>query len=331
MKSGLDWGKLAAFGGVWVRKHFSTASPSVSISNGVANMKLARYIYKSQESYGVLQGQSLFSLPALATVLHATLPATLEEFVALGRIAQVTVESLLAIADEDMLETVSVPLSQVQLLAPLKSPPKILCLGWNYVDHTVETKTQPPTEPVVFMKPHTAIANPNQNIVKRPFVTELDYEGELAVVIGKTAKDVSTTEAMNYVFGYTIFNDVSARDFQFKDKQWTRGKGFDTFAPIGPCIVTRDQIRDVDNLGIKTWVNGELRQDGNTRDMLFNIPQIIYHLSRVMTLEPCDIIATGTPSGVGMAMKPQKWLKHGDNVRIEVDGIGILENNVEER
>jgi 2-keto-4-pentenoate hydratase/2-oxohepta-3-ene-1,7-dioic acid hydratase in catechol pathway len=331
VKSGLDWGKLAAFGGVWVRKHFSTASPSVSISNGAADMKLARYIHKTQESYGVLSDQTLISLPALAAVLRAMLPASLEEFVALGQSAQVTVESLLAIADEDMLETVSVPLSQVQLLAPLKSPPKILCLGWNYLDHTAETKTQPPKEPVVFMKPHTAIANPNQNIVKRPFVTELDYEGELAVVIGKTAKDVPEVDALKYVFGYTILNDVSARDFQFKDKQWTRGKGFDTFAPTGPCIVTRNQIRDVSNLGIKTWVNGELRQDGNTRDMLFNIPQIIYHLSRVMTLEPCDIIATGTPSGVGMAMKPQVWLRDGDVVRIEVEGIGALENPVEER
>jgi 2-keto-4-pentenoate hydratase/2-oxohepta-3-ene-1,7-dioic acid hydratase in catechol pathway len=294
-------------------------------------MKLARYIHKNQESYGVLKDQTAISLPDLAAVLHATLPSTLEEFVAWGRSVQVTVESLLAIADEDMLETVSTPLTQVRLLAPMKSPPKILCLGWNYVDHAAETKTPPPTEPVVFMKPHTAIAAPNQNILKRPFVHELDYEGELAVVIGKTAKDVPESEALNYVFGYTIFNDVSARDFQFKDKQWTRGKGFDTFAPTGPCIVTRDQIPHVDNVGIKTWVNGELHQNGNTRDMLFNIPQIIYHLSRVMTLEPCDIIATGTPSGVGMAMKPPKWLRDGDTVRIEIEGIGVLENQVKEQ
>ena len=293
-------------------------------------MKLARYIHKNEESYGVLKEQTVISLPKLATSLQATLPTTIEEFIVSGQIAQVTVESLLAIADEELIEKLSVPLSQIQLLAPIKSPPKILCLGWNYIDHAAETKTAPPEEPVVFMKPHTAIIGPDDKIVKRPFVKELDYEGELAIVMGKTAKDVPESEALNYVFGYTILNDVSARDFQFKDKQWTRGKGFDTFAPTGPCIVTRDQLPDTSNLQIHTWVNSELRQNATTHDMLFNIPQIIYHLSRVMTLEPCDIIATGTPSGVGMAMKPQVWLKNGDVVRIEIKGIGTLENTVEE-
>ncbi len=187
-----------------------------------------------------------------------------------------------------------------------------------------------PAEPVVFMKPHTAIIGPGEKIIKRPFVKELDYEGELAIVIGKMAKDVSESEALDYIFGYTIFNDVSARDFQFKDKQWTRGKGFDTFAPIGPCIATRDELPNTANINIRTWINGEQRQNGSTKDMVFNICQIIYHLSRVMTLEPCDVIATGTPSGVGMAMNPQVWLKHGDNIRIEIDNIGTLENVVEE-
>jgi 2-keto-4-pentenoate hydratase/2-oxohepta-3-ene-1,7-dioic acid hydratase in catechol pathway len=294
-------------------------------------MKLTRYIYKNEESYGVLKEQTVISLPKLADSLHATLPTTIEEFVVSGQIAQVTVESLLAIADEELIEKLSIPLSQVQLLAPIKSPPKILCLGWNYIDHAAETKTAPPEEPVVFMKPHTAIIGPDEKIVKRPFVKELDYEGELAIVIGKKAKDVPESEALKYVFGYTILNDVSARDFQFKDKQWARGKGFDTFAPTGPCIVTRDQLPDTSNLQIRTWVNSELRQNGTTHDMLFNVPQIIYHLSRVMTLEPCDIIATGTPSGVGMAMKPQTWLKSGDVVRIEIEGIGTLENKVDEQ
>ena len=293
-------------------------------------MKLARYINKNEESYGVLKQETVISLPQLATSLQATLPASIEEFVVSGQITQVTVESLLAIADEELIEKLSVPLSHVQLLAPIKSPPKILCLGWNYIDHAAETKTAPPEEPVVFIKPHTAIIGPDEKIVKRSFVRELDYEGELAIVMGKKAKDVPESEALKYVFGYSILNDVSARDFQFKDKQWTRGKGFDTFAPMGPCIVTHDQLPDPSNLQIKTWVNGELRQNGTTHDMLFNIPQIIYHLSRVMTLEPCDIIATGTPSGVGMAMKPQKWLINGDTVRIEIQGIGILENIISE-
>jgi 2-keto-4-pentenoate hydratase/2-oxohepta-3-ene-1,7-dioic acid hydratase in catechol pathway len=294
-------------------------------------MKLARYIHKNEESYGILKDETVISLPKLATSLHATLPESMEEFVASGQIARVTVESLLALADQEEVDAVSVPLSQVQLIAPIKSPPKILCLGWNYLDHDAETKTAPPEEPVVFMKPHTAIVGPDDKIVKRPFVRELDYEGELAVVIGKKAKDVPEAEALNYVFGYIILNDVSARDFQFKDKQWTRGKGFDTFAPTGPCITTRDQLPDSSNLNIHTWVNGELRQNGSTKDMVFNVAQIIYHLSRVMTLEPSDIIATGTPSGVGMAMKPQTWLKSGDVVRIEIEGIGVLENTVAEK
>jgi 2-keto-4-pentenoate hydratase/2-oxohepta-3-ene-1,7-dioic acid hydratase in catechol pathway len=291
-------------------------------------MKLARYVYKDEKSYGILKEQTIISLPKIAAILAATLPTTIEEFIALGQIAQVTVESLMAIADEDMVEEASFQMSQVQLLAPIRFPPKILCLGWNYIDHAAETKITLPAEPVVFMKPHTAIIGPGEKIVKRPFVEELDYEGELAIVIGNKAKNVPESEALNYVFGYTILNDVSARDFQFKDKQWTRGKGFDTFAPTGPCITTFSQMPDTSNVGIKTWVNGELRQNGSTRDMIFPIPQLIYHLSRVMTLEPCDIISTGTPSGVAMAMKEPKWLKDGDVVKIEIDGIGTLENTV---
>ncbi len=174
------------------------------------------------------------------------------------------------------------------------------------------------------MKPHTAITGTNQKIIKPQFVKELDYEGELAIVMGKTAKNIPAAEAKNHIFGYTVFNDVSARDFQFKDGQWTRGKSFDTFAPTGPCITTENQLENTDDVTIRTWVNGELRQNGTTRNMVFNVSQIVHHLSRVMTLEPCDIIATGTPAGVGHAMKPKKYLRHGDVVRIEIEGIGTL-------
>ena len=194
-----------------------------------------------------------------------------------------------------------------------------------------ETKEKRPEEPVIFIKPHNTIVGPNDKIIKRPFVKELDYEAELAIIIGKKAKDVSISEALDHVFGYTILNDVSARDFQFKGSQWTPGKSFDTFAPTGPCITTANQMPDPSNLSIKTWVNGELRQNGNTCDMIFSVAQIVYHLSRIMTLEPCDIIATGTPSGVAMAMKPQKWLNPGDVIRMEIQGIGTLENTVEEK
>jgi len=292
-------------------------------------MKIARYRYKNAECYGILGAHEALCLPTLAKQLGSTLPERIEDFIAENMTENF--ETLLNQASPSTLQLCYTPLNEVKMLAPLTFPPKILCLGWNYIDHASETKITPPDEPVVFMKPHTTIIGPGEAIVKRNFVKELDYEGELAIVIGRKAKDVPESEALSYVFGYTILNDVSAREFQFKDKQWTRGKGFDTFAPTGPCIITKNQLPDTSNLYIKTWVNNELRQNGTTKDMIFNVSQIIYHLSRVMTLEPCDIIATGTPSGVGMAMKPQTWLKNGDVVRIEIENIGLLENTIIEK
>jgi 2-keto-4-pentenoate hydratase/2-oxohepta-3-ene-1,7-dioic acid hydratase in catechol pathway len=179
------------------------------------------------------------------------------------------------------------------------------------------------------MKPHTAIIGPNDKIVKPSFVKQLDYEAELAIVMGKKAKNIQASQAKSYIFGYTILNDVSARDIQFKDKQWTRGKSFDTFAPTGPCITTINELEDTSNLAIKTWVNRKLRQNSTTKNMVFNVYEIIHHLSRIMTLEPCDIIATGTPAGVAFAMKPQpKFLQPDDVVAIEIEKIGKLENTV---
>jgi 2-keto-4-pentenoate hydratase/2-oxohepta-3-ene-1,7-dioic acid hydratase in catechol pathway len=240
-------------------------------------------------------------------------------------------EHLLKDADHSIVKKVSRPLSQVSLLSPIPFPPKIICLGLNYFDHATETKSTIPSEPIIFLKPHTAITGPNMAIIKPKFVKELDYEGELCIIVGKIAKNISVREAKKHIFGYTVFNDVSARDYQFKDGQWTRGKSFDTFAPSGPCITTENQLKNTDDLTIRTWVNGKLRQNGTTQKMVFNVSEILYHLSRVMTLEPCDIIATGTPSGVGFAMTPKQFLKHGDIVRIEIEGIGTLENHVEER
>lgn len=294
-------------------------------------MKVARYRYRNLESYGVLSQQAVLSLPALAKRFEKEVPRRLEGFIAEGEEALETAEDLVEKAGGNDVAAVSVPLSEVMLLAPIAFPPKILCLGLNYFDHAAETNSAVPDEPVIFMKPHTAITGPNMKIVKPRFVKELDYEGELCIVMGKTAKNVPEAEAKKHVFGYTVFNDVSARDFQFKDEQWTRGKSFDTFAPTGPCVTTENQLKNTKDLTIRTWVNGELRQNGTTRNMVFNVSQIVHHLSRVMTLEPCDIIATGTPSGVGFKMRPPMYLQHGDVVRIEIEGIGVLENSVEER
>jgi 2-keto-4-pentenoate hydratase/2-oxohepta-3-ene-1,7-dioic acid hydratase in catechol pathway len=294
-------------------------------------MKIARYRHKNQEHYGILTQQYIVSLPALAKHFKEKLPQNIETFIASGEKALKTAETLLSKAEASSVENVSAPISSVALLAPIASPPKIICLGLNYVDHAAESHATVPDEPVIFMKPHTTIICPNEKIIKPRFVHELDYEGELAIVMGKQAKNVPVSEAKKHVFGYTILNDVSARDYQFKDGQWTRGKSFDTFAPTGPCITTANQLEDTDNLAVRTWVNGELRQNSTTRNMAFRVSEIVYHLSRVMTLEPCDIIATGTPAGVGFAMKPPKYLQHGDVVRIEIEGIGTLENTVEER
>ncbi len=293
-------------------------------------MRIARYRHKSEETYGAIGDNSVINLPGLARRFKEKLPETVEGFVTAGESALQTAENLLKKADKGNFEDVAAPLSGVTLLAPLASPPKIICLGLNYRDHAAETGKAIPKEPIIFMKPRTAIIGPNEKIVKPSFVKELDYEGELAIVIGKKAKNVPVSEAKSCVFGYTVFNDVSAREIQFGDKQWTRGKSFDTFAPIGPCITTNAQLPDTSNLRIRTWVNGELRQDGTTRNMVFNVGEIVHHLSCVMTLEPCDIIATGTPAGVAMAMKQPKWLRNGDVVRIEIEGIGTLENKVEQ-
>jgi 2-keto-4-pentenoate hydratase/2-oxohepta-3-ene-1,7-dioic acid hydratase in catechol pathway len=288
-------------------------------------VKIAHYRQEKKETYGALTYETVVNLPALTKQFNQSLPETIEGFVTSGDALQ-KAENLLAKTDK----RASTQLRDVTLLAPIMRPPKIICLGLNYRDHAAETGATIPKEPIIFMKPRTAIIGTHEKIIKPAFVKELDYEGELAIIIGKKAKNVSAAEAKNFVFGYTVFNDVSAREIQFGDKQWTRGKSFDTFAPTGPCLTTKAQLPDTTNLTIRTWVNGELRQNGTTRNMAFNVEEIVHHLSRVMTLEPCDIIATGTPAGVAMAMKQPKWLKNGDIIRIEIEGIGTLENTVEE-
>jgi acylpyruvate hydrolase len=259
------------------------------------------------------------------------LPERLDEFICLGQKGIEIAEELLKEATENMVKQASSMYREENFLAPIFCPPKIICLGLNYRDHIKEQNAASPDEPIIFMKPRTTIIGPKENIVKPSFVEQLDYEAELAIVIGRKAKNVSVSEAKSCIFGYTILNDVSARDFQFKDKQWTRGKSFDTFAPTGPCITTTNQLPDTSGLRIRTWVNGELRQNSTTRNMVFNVYEIVHHISRVMTLEPCDIIATGTPRGVGFALKPKpKFLQDGDVVRIEIEKIGVLENRVTE-
>lgn len=293
-------------------------------------MKLVRFLHSEGESYGVLTDGNVLSLPTLANSLRVLVPATLDILLSLGAEGLRSIEKLKQDATQVEIKAATIKLSDIRILAPLPSPPKIVCLGLNYRDHAAEQGANLPDEPLIFMKPRTAIIGPNQPIVKPSFVQELDYEAELAIVIGRRGKDIELSSAKDHIFGYTAFNDVSARDLQFKDKQWTRAKSFDTFAPMGPCITTANQVKDVGSLKIRTKVNSELRQDSTTQNMVFNVCEIVFHISRVMTLEPGDIITTGTPAGVGFAMKPEpKFLEPGDFVEIEIEDIGILRNGVE--
>lgn len=219
-------------------------------------------------------------------------------------------------------------IEDVELLVPIPNPPKIICLAFNYYDHARDAGLTPSDEPVIFMKPRTALNQPFRDIVCPSFVTRLDYEAELAVIIGKDTKKISEENALDCVFGYMVFHDVSARDIQFKDKQFTRGKGIDTFAPCGPWITTKDEVPDPQNLLITTKVNGEVRQNSPSSNMVISIRRIISALSRTMTLEAGDIISTGTPAGVAMSMKEPRYLKDGDVVEITIERLGTIRNRV---
>ena len=217
----------------------------------------------------------------------------------------------------------------VKLLAPISRPGKILCSGINYRSHADENPgAKMPTEPFFFSKLPSAIIGPGEPIVLPRASSQVDYEVEFAVVIGRKMKNTPESEVMSHIFGYTILHDVSARDVQFKDNQITLGKNFDTFCPLGPCIVTADELTNPGNVKLRSFVNDKLMQDGTTVDWVFPLPRLLSFLSGVMTLEAGDVVSTGTPAGVGAFRKPPVFLKPGDACRLEIEGIGILENRV---
>ena len=219
-------------------------------------------------------------------------------------------------------------MARITLLAPIPRPPKIVCIGLNYRDHAAEGKMAIPEVPTVFAKFPTAVIGHGQPIVLPRNSAKPDYEAEFAVVIGKRGRHIPEDRWREHVFGYTIMNDVSARDFQMATSQWTMGKTFDTFAPLGPAVVTADEVPDPHSLAISLTLDGELMQNSNTGNMIFKVPRLIAFLSSVFTLEPGDIISTGTPAGVGFARKPPRWLKPGDEVTVRVEGLGELSNPV---
>ena len=220
--------------------------------------------------------------------------------------------------------------AKAALLAPVPDPAKIVCLGLNYRDHAAESQMEVPSEPILFSKYATALIGQGAPIILPPSSTEVDYEAELVVVIGQGGADIPLEEAMEHVGGYAIGHDVSARDWQLgkPGKQWMAGKTFDTFAPLGPCVVTADEVPDPQDLGIRLRLNGKTMQDSNTKQLVFPVDEIVSYLSRIFTLEPGDLIFTGTPPGVGMARKPPVWLQPGDIVEVEIDGLGTLRNPV---
>jgi 2-keto-4-pentenoate hydratase/2-oxohepta-3-ene-1,7-dioic acid hydratase in catechol pathway len=217
---------------------------------------------------------------------------------------------------------------EIEIAAPIPRPGKIICIGLNYRNHAEESGMPIPKSPIIFSKFTTSVIGANKPIIVPKKSSQTDYEAELAFIVGRRAKNVKKEDAMNYVFGYVNFNDVSARDFQFADGQWQRGKSCDTFAPMGEFVATADEIKEPHNLNIRFRLNGETLQNSSTQELIFKIPELIEFLSETITLEPGDIVATGTPPGVGFARKPPVFLKDGDVAEVEIEGLGVLSNPV---
>ena len=253
------------------------------------------------------------------------LPANLRQLLEAGPEARQRAEQAVRKAN-----AVKIDAAKVRLLPPIPDPHKIICLGLNYRDHAAETGAAIPKDPVLFSKYATALIGPDDAIVLPPVSQEVDYEAELVVVVGQRGRPKNAEEARGYIAGYTIGHDVSARDWQLKkdQKQWMVGKTFDTFAPTGPHLVTADEVPDPHALAIRLRLNGQTMQDSNTKQMIFNVGTVLVYLAQVMTLEPGDLIFTGTPPGVGIARKPPVYLKPGDVVEVEIEGLGVLRNPV---
>ena len=278
-------------------------------------MKLVSCIYKEQARIGAV-------VDDIIVFANNDLPNDMIAFLAAGSEA---IDGLRkAVAGEGE----RVAISDVKLCAPIPRPGKFLGIGLNYADHIGETGRERPEHPMFFTKQSTCVIGPGEAIHCPAISEKVDYEGELGVVIGKRCKHVSAEKAHEVIAAYTICNDVTVRDWQHRSPTWTLGKSFDTHGPMGPWLVTADEIADPHNLSLKTWVDDELRQNANTGQMLFNCYEMIAYLSQAMTLEPGDVISTGTPAGVGVKMKPRGYLKSGQTVRIEIERIGVLSNPV---
>ncbi len=288
-------------------------------------MRVARILNRDHETFTIIneEGKTI-TRDEIVRQFRLAVPSDLEEFL-FG-------EYLHKIKDHLSKLSFIHDLHEFKVLPPILKSFKIICLAFNYTDQStwVRFGEKPPKEPVIYIKPRTSLIGPMDDIVCPRFVKQLDYEGELAFIIGKKCSKVSRHDAPTYVAGYFVLNDISARDVQFIDKQYTRAKGFDTFGPCGPWLTTSDEISDPCNLRITTKVNGEVRQDSSTKNLVLKVDEIIHSLSKVMTLEAGDIISTGTPSGTALSLSTHSWkyLKHNDVVEVEIEKLGKIRNRV---
>jgi 2-keto-4-pentenoate hydratase/2-oxohepta-3-ene-1,7-dioic acid hydratase in catechol pathway len=289
----------------------------------MGTMKIARIKNaKEGDTYAVISddGKRLITKSEIQEQTSIPIPSNIKEFMFKGWLDEVKEHQNKLMYNHRV--------EDIELLAPISNPPKIICLAFNYYDHARDAGLTPSDEPVIFMKPRTTLNSPFNDIICPSFVKRLDYEAEIAVIIGEDTKKISENQALEPVFGYMILHDVSSRDIQFKDKQYTRAKSIDTFAPCGPWITTKEEVGDPQNLKILTKVNGETRQNSSSINMVLPIKRIISSLSMVMTIEAGDIISTGTPAGVAMSMKEPKYLKDGDIVEITIEKLGMIRNRI---
>lgn len=309
-------------------------------------MRLVTFLRLGEARLGAVVGEQVIDLnaaylsmlesaqtPRARELAAAVLPSDMLGFLAGGEQSLAAAREVLRHVQQtahasSIREGIRYALQAVTLKAPVPRPTKIILVGLNYRDHADEAKMKIPEVPTLFSKYASSVIGPGEAICVPKVSDKIDYEGEFAFVIGKRGKDIPRERALDYVAGYTIMNDVSCRDYQMKTTQWMVGKTFDTFAPMGPCLVLKDEIPDPHSLELTLRLNGTVMQHSNTRNLIFSVPDLIAYMSQVFTLEPGDVVSTGTPSGVGFARKPPVLLKPGDVVQVEIAGLGILENPV---
>ncbi|SIS74472.1 2-keto-4-pentenoate hydratase/2-oxohepta-3-ene-1,7-dioic acid hydratase (catechol pathway) [Alicyclobacillus vulcanalis] len=286
------------------------------------DMKLCVYRDNDERRLGLVRGDDVIDVAASAAQLGVSVPTDMLDVIANDA------QHRAALAQIEEKGVVAGKLGQLRLAPPVTRPEKILCVGLNYRKHAEESKMPIPSSPVYFAKFANSLAGHGDEIAIPEVAREVDYEVELVAVMGRRCRNVSEDEALEAVFGYTIGNDLSARDLQMRTPQWLYGKAIDGFAPLGPYLVTADEVGDPQRLGLRLYLNGELRQNSSTSDMIFTVAQVIADLSRIMTLEPGDLIYTGTPEGVILGRAEKVWLKPGDEMACEIDGLGRLENRL---